>query len=426
MKAEVVDVEGRRRVQRYIAVAVCLVLVAGGVRVALGRLRAQPGASGVQPVPVKVVQCQEGRVERKVRLVGVLTPVHSVPLGPKTGGRLERLLVKVGDEVSKGALLALFDARELRAQVHQAEAALAAARADLARIQKGATPEELRQLEAAVSQAQAAADSARSAYERTKSLFEADLASRQQYEQAETQLRAAEAQLEQARARFDSARAGATPEVLDAAVARVRQAEAALELAQAAFSNAELRAPFSGVVCEARGEPGELVAPGAPVVVLAETDLLAVELNLPENLAGCVKAGDELAVTVSAAGGAEVKGKVKWVAPAASSQTRLFRVRVEVPNPRGELKAGMFAEVYVVERAADGPVVPQEAVVKSPAGAKVFVVAEGLAREKAVDVLVSDGSKAVVKGISAGDIVVVSGQELLRDGTPVSIVEGGN
>lgn len=420
-----VRVEWQKRACRYAVVALCLLLVAVGARSAAGRLKAQPGDAGAQPVPVKIIRCQEDTVEKKVRLVSALTPVRSVPLGPKTGGRLERLLVKVGDEVSEGTLLALFDARESQAQVRQAEAALAAARADLARLQKGATQEEIRQLEAAVSQAQAAADSARYTYTRTRSLFEAGAVSRQQYEQAETQLRVAEAQLEQARARLDSARAGATPEVLDAAAARVHQAEAALELARAALSNAELRAPFSGVVWEARGEPGELVAPGAPVVVLAEISPLAVELNLPEDLSGRVKAGDELAVAVAAAG-ADVKGVVRWVAPAASSQTRLFRARVEVPNPRGDLKAGMFAEVYVVERAANGPVVPQEAVVKSPGGPKVFIVAEGVAREKAVEVLVSDGSRSVVKGISEGDAVVVSGQELLGDGTPVSVVEGGS
>lgn len=417
----------RKAAGRYAVFAVCAVLlVVLAVRGAAGRLRAPAGTPAEHPVPVKVVRCQEGRVERKVRLVGVLTPVRAVPLGPKTGGRLDRLLVQVGDEAPEGALLAVFEARELQAQAHQAEAALAAARADLARVQKGAAPEELRRLEAAVSQAQAAAEAARSAYERTKSLFDAGLVSRQQYEQAETQLRVAEAQFEQARAGLDSARAGATPEVLDAAAARVRQAEAALELAQAALANAELRAPFAGVVCEARGEPGELVGPGAPVVVLAVTDPLALELNLPEHLAGCVKAGDQLAVTVSAAGDAGVKGEVRWVAPAASAQTRLFRARVEVPNPDRRLKAGMFAEVYVVERAAEGPVVPQEAVLNAAAGARVFVVAEGLARERAVEVLVSDGSRSVVKGISAGDAVAVSGQELLRDGTPVSVVEGGN
>lgn len=412
---------------RHAVVALCvLLLIALAARSAAGRLRAPAGSAGEQPVPVKVVRCHEGRVERKVRLVGVLAPVRAVPLGPKTGGRLDRLLVQVGDEAPEGGLLAVFEAQELEAQAHQAEAALAAARADLARVQKGATPEELRRLEAAVSQAQAAAEAARSAYERTRSLFDAGVVSRQQYEQAETQMRVAEAQLEQAKAGLDSARAGATPEVLDAAAARVRQAEAALELAQAALANTELRAPFTGVVCEARGEPGELIGPGVPVVVLAVTDPLALELNLPEHLASCVKAGDELAVTVAAAGDAEVRGKVSWVAPAASAQTKLFRARVEVPNPERKLKAGMFAEVHVVERAAEGLVVPQEAVLNAAAGARVFVVEQGLAREKAVEVLVSDGSRSVVKGISAGNTVVVSGQELLRDGTPVSVIEGGD
>lgn len=440
---------------RYLLVAACAVLLlALAVRGAVLRLRTTAGVGAEQPVPVKVVRCEQGRVEKKVRLVGALVPSHTVPLGPKTAGRVSRVLVQVGDRVEKGDLVAVLEAGELEAQVRQAEAALAAARADLARVEKGATAEELRRLEAAVSQAQAAADAARAAYERAKPLFDAGVISRQQYEQAETQLRVSEAQLEQARAALDAARAGATPEVAAAAEARVRQAQAALDLARTALSGAEVRAPMAGVVCETRGEPGELVAAGTPLAVLAVTDPLLLELNLPEQLAGALEPGKEVTVKVAAAGDLSVQAKTLWVAPAASAQTRLFRARLEVPNPEGRLKPGMFAEAYVVEQAAEGLVVPQEAVLTADGGARVFVVEEGVARERPVEVLVTDGTRAALRPatpaatpgegtapaegtgagqgpaqpqgrpLSPGDAVVVSGQELLSDGTPVTVVEG--
>lgn len=387
-----------------------------------------PSASPTKAVPVRVARAKAGQVQKKVRLYGAFAPSHTVAVGPKVAGRLERVLVEVGAQVKKGDLVATLETRELEAQLRQAEAALQAAKANLARVQKGASPEEIAQLEAAVAQADAALSAARSSYYRTKALFDAEVVSRQQLEQAETQMKVAEAQFQQAYQRLAQAKAGASQETIDAASAQVRQAEAARDLASIALSNAQIRAPVSGTVVETRGEPGELVAAGTPVAVLACTDPLFLDLNVPENLAPALKPGDAVELKVEAVGTSPVLGKIKWVSPAASTQSRLFKVRVEVPNKEGLLRPGMFAEAWLLEASRQGVTVPEEALIYSrqdPSRATVFTVDNGIARLKSVSVLLSDGSQAVVSGVEEGELLVVSGQNSLGDGAPVDVVEEG-
>ena len=402
-----------------------VLVAAGALAGALVRGRAGDLAAESEVIPVKVAAARQGRVEKAVRLTGVLTPSHVVPVGSKTGGKIERICVQVGDKVKEGDLLVVFESREARAQAGQAAAAVDAARANLARLEKGATEQEIGQLTAAVDQAQAAYEGARSTCERMKELLAAGIVSQQQYEQAETQLAMAEAQLKQMKDRLAAAQAGAGTEALDAARAQLRQAEAAAQLAQVALSNAELTASLAGVVTETSGEPGQIVGPGTPVVVLATLDPLVVELNLTENLVNQVREGAELPVVVPAVGEGQLAGKVVWVSPAAGVQTRLFKAKVELSNPEGTLKAGMFAEVHLVEQAAEGSVIPQECLLDSSEGKKVFVVKDGVAHERPVSVRAEDGSRCVVDGISEGETVAVAGQYLLRDGAAVRVVGEG-
>ncbi|MGB9866963.1 MAG: efflux RND transporter periplasmic adaptor subunit [Bacillota bacterium] len=388
--------------------------------------RSQQNPAQPSPVPVRCARAKTGTVQKRVRLFGVLAPSQTVAVSPKTAGRLEKVLVEVGSQVKKGSLVAALETKEIEAQLRQAEAALQAAQANLARAQKGASPEELAQLEAVVAQADATLSAARSSYYRTKALFEAGVVSRQQFEQAETQMKVAEAQYQQAYQRLAQAKAGASQETLDAAQAQVKQAEAARDLASIALSNAQLKAPVSGTVLETHGEPGELVAAGTPIAVLACTDPLLLDLNAPEHLAPVLKQEDPVELKVEAASADSLGGKVKWVSPAASTQSRLFKVRVEVPNPTGALRPGMFAEAWLVESSKSGVVVPEEALMyarQNSSQATAFIVDGGIAKARTVSVLLSNGKLAVVSGISEGELLVLAGQTSLEDGTPVEVIE---
>lgn len=406
-----------------VAVAIAVPCIVAGVTL----YRNSAGDSTTsRPVPVKVVPCTTGTVWKAARLAGVLLPAQTVVVAPKTGGRIDRVRVTVGDHVEKGDLLAALETRDFAVQVRQAEAALATARANLARLEKGVSADELGELEAEVAQAEAAVSAARAQYEKMSVQCASGSLPREQCEQAAAQVKAGEAQLERARQKLAAAKAMVTPpEALEAARAQVRQAEAGLEMAQAALSAAELRAPIRGVVSEARGEPGEVVGAGTPLVVLVHTDPVFIDLNLAENLVDRLHPGDQVTVVVPVVGPDRLTGEVKWVSPTAGAQSRLFRARVEVPNGDGKLKPGMFAEVYIVEQEAEGIVVPQEALISTADGEKVFVVEGGVARERLVGLLVSDGTRVAVRGLSPGEQVVIVGQHLLSDGIPVSVVEGG-
>jgi multidrug efflux pump subunit AcrA (membrane-fusion protein) len=270
---------------------------------------------------------------------GVIVPVRHAELAFRTGGRVAEALVASGDVVEAGDILARLEDDDLRASVAQAEAALEAAQAQLALSKARPRPEEVavaeEQIEAAratLSQAAAQRDQLTAgATEAEIAAAEAEVfaaeaarkAAEDQYdqikdnvhgwieEQAILQLRAVEQALEAAQARLAHAQggagaqrrsvnagvwsaevqrdiaqaqlhllqAGASQEEVAAAEAAVRQAEAALEAAQVALAEAELQAPFAGTVADVTLEVGEIVAPGAPVAIIADFSAWRIETD---------------------------------------------------------------------------------------------------------------------------------------------------
>jgi multidrug efflux system membrane fusion protein len=178
------------------------------------------------------------------------------------------------------------------------------------------------------------------------------------------------------------------------------------------------------------------VGPGQRVLRFADTSLMSVELGLPDRLIGRVAPGKEVDVEVSALEGLPpFKGRVSEVGVAATTDGRLFRVVIKVPNPDGLLRSGMTARIHVGDASAvaSGTVcIPLSALVTHVAegGSQdqgvtqlgVFIVQDGKAIKRAVktgDIFHS--SILITEGLRAGEQVVTSGASLLYDGAPIEI-----
>lgn len=355
--------------KRFVSAALlslCALAVAG-----CGLAASQSGEPTVEAVAVAVAEARTGTLATTVRASGQLSPIRSIPITAKVSGKVVAVHKQMGDAVQEGDLLAELDDKDLASQ-------LAAARA---------------QYNQAVAQQ---AEAARQA-SRLDVLLEQGAVSQQQAEQIRTQLTLATAQVEAARAQ--------------------------LELATSAYEGARITAPADGVLAARYVEPGGMVGAGTPLFHLVDLSTVVVEAGVAEAAINAVHPGMRVTVSVPALG-RTFTGEVESVSPQMDPQTRLYRVRVTLPNPDGVLKGGMFAEITFPLEEREGVLIPVDALVEGSGEPYVYVVKDGVAHRTPVTVAVRSEEQVLVEGIAAGDQVVVAGQNRLYDGAPVRLGGG--
>lgn len=348
---------------------------------------AQAASTGLEApvVDVAVAHVTVDTLESALEVSGTLAPRARVGVKPKLPGRLERVLVDIGDRVSQGQVVATLDRGEVDAQVDAADAAVAVAHA-------------------ALESAEAALANALTEHERAKSLFDAGALPRQRLDAAQTAHRAAVAQR-------------------DLAKANLAQADAAARRAREVQRDATLHAPVAGYIVERNYDAGSI--PGdRPVVVVADIRELKLEAGVSELEAGRLKTGLPATVSVQAKAGQSFNGQLAAIAPEVDPRNRHFRIEVRVPNTDSALLAGMYATARVVLQAADNAlVVPRESIVTREGrrvalkvdGDKVTVtpVVEGLSNGRQVQIL---------SGLTAGDQVVADARRQLPPDARVKAV----
>jgi Cu(I)/Ag(I) efflux system membrane fusion protein len=178
-----------------------------------------------------------------------------------------------------------------------------------------------------------------------------------------------------------------------------------------------ITAPGGGLIAELMVRQGMTVSAGMTLARINGLGTVWVEAAVPEALGAAARLGQPAELRLAAFPGEVLRGKVAAVLPEASLETRTLRVRIEVPNPGGRLRAGMFAQVRL-QGAGQGRevvTVPGEAVIRTGRRALVYVVDEP-GRYRPVEVELGaevDGRVAVLQGLSAGQQVVASGQFLI-------------
>ena len=346
-------------------------------------------AQEVSILDVAVARATLGTVESAIEVSGTLAPRSRVGVKPKVPGRLERVLVRIGDRVKRGQVVATLDRGEVDAQVDAAIAAVGVASASL------------ESSEAALANAVLERD-------RARSLFEGGALPRQRLDAADTAHRAATAQRELARA-------------------NLAQAEAAARRAREVQGDATLYAPVSGFIVERNYDPGAI--PGeAPVVIVADISELTLEAGVSELEAGRLRAGLPALVSVQAKPGETFKGELAAIAPEVDQRNRHFRIEVRVPNPSTSLLAGMYATARIVLESADTALlVPREAIVTRD-GKRVALKVEG---DRVVPITVVEGLSdgrlvQIVAGLSPGDQVIADARRPLPTDARVNpILQGG-
>ncbi len=199
---------------------------------------------------------------------------------------------------------------------------------------------------------------------------------------------------------------------------------AADDLARLNLSYSEIRAPFAGVVSLRHVKLGQEIATGAKIFRVTNPTPLKASVFVPERELARLKPGQSASIAVDALAGRAYPAVVKLVSPTVDAATATFKVTLEVDDPRGDLKPGMFSRVGIVfERRADALTIPRIALLDTDGSSNVFVVNAGKAEQRAVRTGLSNAGKVeVLDGLTGAEQVVVVGQNGLKDGNPVRVV----
>jgi RND family efflux transporter MFP subunit len=330
------------------------------------------------PVPVVVASPRSARVTEELRLTGTLTAERSARLSPLVDGLVARVRVDAGDRVAAGAPLLELDA--------------AVAKLALERVRAGTAEARARSEEA------------------TRLALEAQrLVAERHLPRTELARREADAKL---------------------AAASLAASEAAEREQAEVLRRHTLRAPFAGVVARRLTDVGEWVSRGTPVFELVATDRVRLDIQAPQERFASILEDASVRVYSDSLRGDTLPGRIVARVPVSDPTARTFLVRVLVEDSEGRLLPGTSATAVIgLPGSKDALVVPRDALLRYPDGTySVFALREVEGRSTVVERPVKLGRKGteveILEGIEPGDRVVVRGNERLRSGQAVRIVEG--
>jgi HlyD family secretion protein len=407
----------RRGIWRFRRWIVAGAIVAG---IASAVMFARRGEAATAPA-METALASRRTLRTQVQATGVVRAQTGaeVKVGARISGRVERLLANVGDRVKRGAPIAQLEDRDLRARVARADADLAAARAQLALVRRGARAEEIQEAEAAVAQAQAEDGLAAVSEARARTLAEQKYLAQEDADRARRDAEVAKARLASAQSHLALVRDRTLPEDVALAEARVRQAQAARDEAAASLAYATIVAPIDGVIAQVATQAGETVSAGlnAPTfVTLIDLDRLEVAAYVDEVDVGRVRPGQRAAFTVDAFPDAEFTGAITAVYPRAVIQSNVvnYITTIATQDSSGRLKPDMTATVTIALDERAGVVAVPDRAVRRERGKTVVRLADGgTAREVKVG-LRGGGFTEIVSGVSEGERVVLA--EAARQG----------
>jgi multidrug efflux pump subunit AcrA (membrane-fusion protein) len=393
------------RRDRSLVLLALLPLAAAACSAGNAKTNDQPAAPAV--VSVAPAAATERPLARFIRATGSLMAEEQADVAAETAGRVVAAPVERGTSVAQNAELIRLSATETDAQLKEAEANAAQIEARLG-IGNGGTfdvnavPE--------VQNAKASYDLAQSEFNRIKSLLDQRVVSQSEFDQRRTQAEAA-------RQVYESAKNGAAQQYQSLQAARAR-----VSLARKAFADTVVRAPFTGAVAERLVSVGDYVTRGTKVAVVVRTNPLRIRLTVPEQFISSVAIGQPVTFDVDAYAGRQFTGKVQYVSPSLQADQRALTVEAAVPNPKGELKPGMFATARIErESRTPGILAPASAVQTTAGTSRVFVVNGDKVEERIVTIGQQVGDLVeIASGLGAGEQVATKNLGKLADGVRVN------
>ncbi|HEX3280866.1 MAG TPA: efflux RND transporter periplasmic adaptor subunit [Pyrinomonadaceae bacterium] len=351
---------------------------------------------------------------------GSLTGDEQTDVAPSTSGKVVAIGVDLGSYVKRGQMIVRLDDVDARLHVQQQQAQVDQMKASLRQAEEkvGIRPGQTFDVNKIpeVTNAKVALDLAEKNLRRSEKLIESGDVSRSQYDQQKAQrdqfLQVYEAALSQARQNYAA---------VMTARANVANAESQLNLARRNLSYALVYSPIDGFVSERNADLGEYVSPSTKVATIVKINPLRVRIDIPEQAIPAISVGQSVSVTTSAWPDKNFSGRIARVSPNVTPSSRTLTVEAEVENGNGALKPGQFATVRILQSQAQPAVLVPARAVRTEAGvSRVFVIKDGHAQERVVQLGQTEGDLVQIKnGIAGDEQIATSNIEQLADGMAV-------
>ena len=309
-------------------------------------------------IPVTIAEAEITDLRNSLTLVGTIMAGSDVNIVAEAGGRILQLHANPGQYKSAGSVIAEIDSELRRASVMNAQAAYEKAKMD---------------------------------YDRMEKMFKEGVVNAMQMDQARYGFQAAEAQL----------------------IMSKRQ-----------LRDTKVTTPISGIINARMVDQGATVAINAVIANIVDISTLKVKVNVSEKDAFALKNGDKVIVTTDVYLGVEFSGQVASIAPKAD-EAHTYPIEIRMSNSKQyPLKAGMFGKVsFTSIEKSDALIIPRSALIGSIKNPKVFVIKDGKAELRDVQTGADAGIKLeIISGLQAGESIVTNGQNNLRPGSKVTII----
>jgi len=348
-----------------LAIKAVIVAAAVLVLVAIGMMPAPNRTvepNEAPPVNVKVMKVVSERdFTDSFLLPGVIEPNQVVTVSAEVAARVERIGPAEGDQVQAGELLIELNDELIRPQLDSAEAQL-----------------QRQQIE----------------FERMEALVQENATSRQDLDNATTDLAAGRAQLAEVKARLERTR---------------------------------IETPVSGVLNVLMVEEGEYVQPGTPVAELVDMSVVKVVVDIPERDIAFFAVGQQAEVLLQCKDQQRwVKGTITYINELANPQTRSTPIEIQLDNRDRMLRSGQIVRVQLTRRTLDEAIlIPLLAVLPQEEGYSVYVVADGVAQRRDIQIGIIKGQRVqATHGLEPGDVLITDGHRLVAPGQNVNVVSG--
>ena len=394
---------------------------------------------------VELVKPERTTILRSTQQPGQIEPYEVTAIYAKVSGYVEKWTVDMGAKVTKGQALAVLSVPELdaeaqqkQAMVEESEAKLFQAQAseEVARANLASAGAKLTEVRAGTKRADADLARWQAEFKRVEQLFKEHAqtgslvdetrsklrSSESTRDEVYAQVKSAESAVLQSEAMRDKARADAT-----AATASIKVARADAARVETLRRYATIVAPYDGVVTRRHVDVGDLTEPGShgePLFIVARDDILRITVSVPEMYATEVEPGDRVLIRFQAISGRNVEANVTRTSWMLDAKNRTLRTEIDVPNPKGVLRPGLYAHAtIVVEEHANVLSVPTSALVRQDQHIFCVAVTGGQVVRKPVKVGLDDGTRAeILSGLSGDDEVVKANASSLVDGQHVEIL----
>ena len=384
------------------------------------------GGESESVTPVQVAKAMRATVRRVIAADAILYPVDQANVTTKISAPVSRFLVKRGDRVRKGQLLAVLENRDLAASVQENKGMYAQAESAYRTITAATMPDDLTKAQADVESARQAREATRKLYENRQTLLKEGALAQKLVDDAKVAMVQAESQFATAQRHLESLQNVGRQEQVKGAQAQVDSAKARYRNAEAQLSYTEIRSPINGVVADRPIFPGEMAASGTAIISIIDVSQVIARANVPVKDAASIRVGKTASI---AAPGGEITGKVTVVSPAVDPNSTTVEVWVQAANPGGTLKPGTTVHVSIVtDIIPNALVVPASALLSlEEGGEKVMVVgADSKAQERKVEVGVRDLDKVqITGGVKDGEAVITIGGLGLEDKAKVKVEKAG-